>query len=340
MGEYRWGVGVVQAPEGWPNPRRPCILTLMNVSLDEAVGPCSTPEDYADAVSLTKEYAAWLGFDLGFQGFDRELAEFPAMYGSPEGAFLLARFGGAVAGGVGLRRLAPGVCEMKRLFVRERFKGRGLGRALCVKLVARARVLGYKTMRLDTLARMEPALALYRSLGFVDITPYRHNPEPGACFLELDLTPRIRPARPDELDAVYLLGYDAWGEGAAEAAYLSECRASPKYARGRWWVFEEGRAPVSALIVYRDAWGLPQGSWGLGSLATAKSLRRKGLAAKLIEGVLEEEKGPAFLFADIGPKFYTVFGFVALPEAMQPKAGTTLMYRGPTPAIFKAPSYF
>lgn len=154
------------------------------------VASCSSPEDYAEAVSLTKEYAAWLGFDLGFQGFDKELAEFPVMYGAPDGAFLLAREGGAVAGGVGLRRLAPGVCEMKRLFVRERYNGRGFGRALCVELIARARALGYKTMRLDTLARMQPALALYRSLGFVDIAPYRHNPEAGACFLELDLTPR------------------------------------------------------------------------------------------------------------------------------------------------------
>ncbi len=66
-----------------------------------------------------------------------------------------------------------------------------------------------------------------------------------------------RLARPEELEAVYLLGYDAWGEGAAEASYLAECRASPKYARGRWWVLVKDGAVVSALIVYRDAWGLP-----------------------------------------------------------------------------------
>lgn len=307
---------------------------------DDAVRPCAAPEDYAEAVGLTKEYAAWLGFDLCFQGFDRELAEFPAMYGPPDGAFLLARCGGAPVGGVGLRRLAPGVCEMKRLFVRDRFKGRGLGRALCAKLIARARVLGYKTMRLDTLSRMEPALALYRSLGFFDIPPYRHNPEPGARYLELDLTPKIRPARPEERDAIYLLGYDAWGEGAAQAAYLAECRASPKYARGRWWVLEKGGAPASALIVYRDAWGLPPGSWGLGSLATAKPLRRRGLAAELVAGVLEEEKGPAFLFADIGSEFYAAFGFVAPPEAAQPKPGTTLMVRGALPVACRLPEYF
>lgn len=151
--------------------------------------PCASPADYAEAVRLTEEYAAWLGFDLGFQGFARELAEFPVMYGPPGGAFLLARADGAVAGGVGLRPLAPGVCEMKRLFVRQGFQGRGLGRALAAAAVARARELGYAAMRLDTLARMEPALALYRSLGFVDIAPYRHNPEPGARYLELDLRP-------------------------------------------------------------------------------------------------------------------------------------------------------
>jgi ribosomal protein S18 acetylase RimI-like enzyme len=129
--------------------------------------------------TLFREYGASLGVDLSFQGFDEEVAALPAGYD----ALLVA---GAV-GCVGVRPLEPGVCEMKRLYVRPAGRGAGLGRALALAAIERARTLGYERMRLDTLPAMGVAQELYASLGFVEIEPYRHNPIAGSRYLELDL---------------------------------------------------------------------------------------------------------------------------------------------------------
>ena len=133
--------------------------------------------------ALFREYAGSLGVDLSFQGFEDELAALPGGYD----AVLVARIGCDAAGCVGVRPLEPGVCEMKRLYVRPSARGTGLGRALAEAAVARARELGYVQMRLDTLPSMGAAQELYRSLGFVEIPPYRHNPIAGSSFLELRL---------------------------------------------------------------------------------------------------------------------------------------------------------
>jgi GNAT superfamily N-acetyltransferase len=150
---------------------------------------CAGDAEFAEAVALTREYIDWLGLDLSFQDIDRELAGFAAMYSPPRGCFLLARVGAAVAGGAGLRLFAEGICEMKRLFLPDRFRGLGLGRVICLRLIEEARALGYECMRLDTLAHMQAARQLYKDLGFTEIEPYRYNPDPEARYLELRLNP-------------------------------------------------------------------------------------------------------------------------------------------------------
>jgi putative acetyltransferase len=146
---------------------------------------------------LFLEYANAIPVDLCFQNFDRELTELPGRYAPPEGRLLLALDGTKTAGPpcsrtvaagcVALRKIGGGICEMKRLYVRPAFKGKGLGRALASEIIAAAKQIGYERMRLDTLSSMKEAIALYDSLGFTRIERYYDNPSACAVFMELKL---------------------------------------------------------------------------------------------------------------------------------------------------------
>lgn len=133
--------------------------------------------------TLFLEYARWLGVDLTFQGFEEEIDTLPGKYRSPEGEILLARYPDVVAGCVAMRPHDSNRCEMKRLWVREPFRGSGLGRRLVEAVVRTAKDAGYSEMVLDTLETMEPALRLYESAGFSRISPYYRNPLPGVVYL-------------------------------------------------------------------------------------------------------------------------------------------------------------
>ena len=145
------------------------------------------PEDIGTIRDLFLEYEKSLGVSLCFQGFDKELADLPGEYTPPRGRLLLARTEGRVSGCIALRPLDDVACEMKRLFVRPEFRGLGLGRLLASACIDAGRDIGYDVMRLDTLPSMREAIAMYRTLGFREIPPYRPNPVEGTLYLGLAL---------------------------------------------------------------------------------------------------------------------------------------------------------
>jgi ribosomal protein S18 acetylase RimI-like enzyme len=153
-----------------------------------------SPEEVRSARELFEEYAAWLGFNLCFQNFEKELAELPGAYAPPDGRLFLAIKDDQIAGCVALRKIDGGtsgdrVCEMKRLYVRPAFRGTGLGRTLAESIIEAAREVGYTHMRLDTMpGKMDRAIAMYRSFGFRKIEPYYNNPYDEVAFMELDLS--------------------------------------------------------------------------------------------------------------------------------------------------------
>ena len=148
----------------------------------------TSPEEITLARQLFEEYASWLEINLCFQNFDKELAGLPGDYALPRGRLLLAIEDEQLAGCVALRPLPDRACEMKRLYVRPTFRGRGLGRKLVATILEAAREIGYERMLLDTLpGKMDQALAMYRRLGFKEIEAYYDNPVEGATFMELSL---------------------------------------------------------------------------------------------------------------------------------------------------------
>jgi len=151
-----------------------------------------TAEQVATARQLIEEYAAWLEFKLCFQGFEEEMQSLPGKYAPPAGRILLALWDGKPAGVIALRPLEePGLCEMKRLYVRPEFRGHNIGRLLAEHVIRVAAEIGYSRMRLDTVAgKMDSAIAMYRELGFKETDPYYQTPVGRTLFMELALTSR------------------------------------------------------------------------------------------------------------------------------------------------------
>lgn len=147
----------------------------------------ATEADLVELRQLFTEYAGWVGLDLSFQDFDGELAGLPGDYVPPKGVLLVGWVDGRVAGCVAAHQWQADSCEMKRLFVRDSFRGTGCGRALVAGVLAWAKQAGYRRILLDTLPAMDRAQGMYERLGFVEVPPYRPNPVPGARFLGLRL---------------------------------------------------------------------------------------------------------------------------------------------------------
>jgi GNAT superfamily N-acetyltransferase len=143
--------------------------------------------DLAEVRAMLNEYAAWVGVDLCFQNFTRELADLPGDYAPPDGALLVARGETGLIGMVAMRRRDRNRVEMKRLFVREAARGTGVGRRLADRIIVEARARGYREICLDTLPVMADAQRLYTRLGFQDIAPYYISPIEGTRFMSLAL---------------------------------------------------------------------------------------------------------------------------------------------------------
>jgi putative acetyltransferase len=170
------------------NSRISSVFSVPSVVKGLSIKQASTPTQIAQARELFLEYAQSLGFSLCFQNFDQELAHLPGDYAPPHGRLLLAEYEGELAGCIALHKLEDSICEMKRLYVRPKFRGKGFGRVLAERIIAEARRAEYTSLRLDTVEPvMKDAVAMYRKLGFKEIAAYCANPMPGALYMELAL---------------------------------------------------------------------------------------------------------------------------------------------------------
>ena len=160
---------------------------------DHVIRDAQGTADIAVARRLFEEYAASIGVDLCFQHLGEELAGLPGDYSPPLGCLLIATHGERAVGCVALRPLAgeDPIGEVKRLYVQPRGRGSGLGRRLARAVIERARRIGYRELKLDTLADMTQARALYASLGFRECAPYYDNPLPGVTYLSLSLVSEV-----------------------------------------------------------------------------------------------------------------------------------------------------
>ena len=164
---------------------------------------------------------------------------------------------------------------------------------------------------------------------------------------DIEATSKTRMAIEADMTTIYMMGYDAWGDGRPHSTYLEQCYGSQKYKKGQWYVLADNEGNLlSSLITYR----LGRDVGGIGSIATPGELRMRGLATRLIQDVLEllprDGVKTLFLFSDISPEFYEKLGFNKLPDQFQRYPDSVCMVRG-TPVAklisipdFTAPSYF
>ena len=169
-------------------------MTLPTIALGQVV----SPDEVAIVRELFWEYSAAIGTDLEFQGFSAELAALPGPYVPPHGALIIASIPKQVIGCVAMRPIDTLTGEMKRLYIRPEYRGRGLGRHLVGAAAELARVAGYRELRLDTLENMATAQALYRQLGFVEVEPYHNAYVPGTRFYALKLAAQLPQRAPHE----------------------------------------------------------------------------------------------------------------------------------------------
>lgn len=166
-----------------------CLLSVISqLKRIVKIIQAETIEHIKQAQTLFREYEKWFGLKLCFQNFDEEVADLPGKYAPPDGRLFLAFADEKPAGCIALRKLEDKTCEMKRLFVREDFRGLRIGKFLIEKLIDEAREIGYEKMRLDTFpSKMGKAVELYNSYGFYEIKPYYHNPYGETLFMELNI---------------------------------------------------------------------------------------------------------------------------------------------------------
>jgi GNAT superfamily N-acetyltransferase len=143
--------------------------------------------DFENGKRLFIQYIQSLHFELNFQDVDRELEEIHMEYNLPTGVLLLVYEGDKAIACAGVRKIDTRIAELKRMFVDPAYRGHQLGQLLLQKALHEARLLGYRSIRLDTVPEMQPAIRLYSAAGFREIGAYRFNPMPGAIYMEKEL---------------------------------------------------------------------------------------------------------------------------------------------------------